>query len=73
MKRKPASVNRTYGLTNAEITALSTYNSEVARGLVHTESYKLRMKDLQRRYNTNYAVESNSTMNTIIACRKGRQ
>jgi len=38
-------------LTNGEINDLATYNSEVARGIVHTDEWKARMSELQTRWN----------------------
>lgn len=33
-----------------DINRLAAFNSEVARGLVHTEEYKAQMRDLQFKY-----------------------
>lgn len=38
-------------LTKEEMTALATFNSEVARGLVHRPGYAYTMAELQTRYN----------------------
>jgi hypothetical protein len=35
-------------LTHEEIIALATYNAEIARGLVHTELWQEKMRNLQR-------------------------
>lgn len=38
------------GLYRAELTQLSTYNAECARGLCHTVAWQTRMAALQQRY-----------------------
>jgi hypothetical protein len=40
-----------YPLTAAEMNRLADFNSEVARGLVHTEAYEKKMAGLQARFN----------------------
>jgi hypothetical protein len=37
-------------VTEGEAGALATYNSEVARGLMHKSSYRARMAEIQERY-----------------------
>jgi len=37
-------------LTEEEITALTIYNAEIARGLIHTPAYEKKMAELQWRY-----------------------
>jgi hypothetical protein len=37
-------------MTTDEINALAVFNSEVARGIMHTEEYRLKMGVLQKRY-----------------------
>jgi hypothetical protein len=37
-------------LTKEEITALTTYNAEIARGLIHTPAYDKKMAELHARY-----------------------
>jgi hypothetical protein len=45
------SVNSLEGqMTTDEINALAVFNSEVARGIMHTEEYRLKMGVLQKRY-----------------------
>jgi hypothetical protein len=39
------------GLTSAEVNVLAIYNSEVARGIVHTDEWKSQMSVLQERFN----------------------
>lgn len=41
-----------YGLTEHEINTLGTYNSEKARGLMHTPEYTEQMRVLQGRFDT---------------------
>lgn len=41
-----------YGLTEHEINTLATYNSEKARGLMHTPTYTEQMRVLQGRFDT---------------------
>lgn len=36
--------------------ALSIYNAEKARGLVHTEEYKVKMKEVQEKFDKEYGV-----------------
>ena len=43
-------------LTPAETTKLATYNSEVARGLIHTEKWRGYMTALQTRFNRSNEV-----------------
>lgn len=38
-------------LEEHEIDMLATYNSEVARGLIHNMGWQQRMAELQRRFN----------------------
>lgn len=41
-----------------DINRLATYNSEVARGLVHTEVYKKKMEKLQAEFNEWQRIEA---------------
>lgn len=41
------------GLEEQQFKTLATYNSEKARGIVHTEAWELKMADLQRKFNEN--------------------
>lgn len=36
--------------------ALANFNSEKARGLVHTDEYKEKMKEVQERFNKEHGV-----------------
>lgn len=40
-----------YGLSEIEFNQLAKYNSEVARGIMHTEEWKQKMAQLQKTYN----------------------
>jgi hypothetical protein len=37
-------------MTEAELNKLADYNAERSRGIVHTEEWRARMAELQRRY-----------------------
>ncbi len=37
-------------VTNGEIQTLGTYNQERSRGILHSEEWKVKMADLQKRY-----------------------
>lgn len=39
-----------YGLTETELRVLSTYNAEVARGILHTHAWREQMACLQREF-----------------------
>lgn len=42
---------REYALTETELHDLATYNAEVSRGILHTARWKIRMAELQQRFN----------------------
>ena len=46
-------------MTMADVSALATYNAEVARGIVHTEDYSRRMAALQAEYNEGMRLNRN--------------
>lgn len=43
----------------SDVNALSLYNGEVARGIVHTEEYDLRMAKLQAEYDEGMKLNRN--------------
>jgi hypothetical protein len=51
--RRRESIDELYGLTEAEMNTLATYNSEINRGVMHTEEWRAAMRELQRRYDEN--------------------
>jgi len=44
------------GFWNVRYTPLAAYNSEVARGIIHTEKWQEKMKKLQTEYNKEMRV-----------------
>lgn len=52
-RRRREPIQELYGLTDAELNTLATYNSEINRGVVHTEEWRAAMRELQRRYDEN--------------------
>lgn len=53
-----------------DLLALATYNSEKARGLVHTPDWVLRMAELQVQFNREYAAKAKLT---IVPTPKGER
>jgi hypothetical protein len=49
-----------YGLYPAEMRALSTYNAEIARGIMHNPEWVEAMAELQARYDKAIAEERES-------------
>lgn len=49
-RRRRESMEELFGLTEGEMRVLETYNSEINRGVVHTEEWRAAMRELQRRY-----------------------
>jgi hypothetical protein len=46
------------GLTPNELLALATYNAEVGRGIVHTDEYDDRMRELQEQFDDSNRPQS---------------
>lgn len=48
-------------MSQHELSELAVYNSEVARGLIHTDAWKRRMGNLQLQFNSHRreSIESN--------------
>lgn len=42
---------RRYGMSEAQLKQLATYNAEVARGIMHTQAWQSRMTSLQVYFN----------------------
>lgn len=49
---------KNYGISESAIDELAQYNSEVARGIVHTFEWKTRMTVLQERYDETWKVNN---------------
>lgn len=49
--------NRWHGLSQEDMYALSQYNSEVGRGIVHTPEWDKRMAELQEIFRVNTLAE----------------
>ena len=46
-------------MTLNDVNRLATYNSEITRGIVHTEDYDKEMKTLQAEYNEGMKMNKN--------------